>query len=233
MNGSDSSQGLGTVHAGDITALARLFQEFQASTDALQQAYDRLQKRVAEIDAELEVKNAELEQANQALQRKMAELDDVRQYLANVLESMNSGVVTIGTDGRITMVNPTASCWFQGESSTLQGRPITDFFPIHFVPCVLNALSSGERFSDVEESLIALDGSERFIRTSAAPLFDATGNRIGALMIFNDITQLRLLQEKARRQDRLAALGELAAGVAHEMRNPLTTIRGYIQILPT
>lgn len=233
MGVPNPSQELGSVSSGDITALARLFQEFQTSTNALQEAYDRLQQRVAEIDAELEVKNAELESANQALQRKMAELDEVRQYLAHVLESMNSGVITIGTDGKITMLNPTASSWLQEEAGAIQGRPITDFFPTHFVPCVLNALSAGERFSEVEESLIAADGAERFIRTNAAPIFDGKGNRIGALMIFNDITQLRLLQEKARRQDRLAALGELAAGVAHEMRNPLTTIRGYIQILPT
>jgi len=221
------------VSGTDISALAGLFEEFQSSTRTLQEAYDRLKRRVEDIDAELEAKNEELQQANDTLKKKMAELDEVRQYLANVLESMNSGVLTVGPDGRITMINPTASSWLQGQQESFQGKMVTELFPTHVAPCVLNSLKGGERFFDVQEVVVALDGTERFIRTNAAPLCSAGGERIGALMIFNDITQLRLLQEKARRQDRLTALGELAAGVAHEMRNPLTTIRGYIQILPT
>lgn len=221
------------VDSENVAALAKLFQEFQESTRTLQEAYEKLQVRVAEIDAELEAKNEELQESNSALENKNAELEEVRQSLSNVLKSMNSGVITIDLSGWVTMTNPTAASWLNIALDAEEKYDISDFFPAHVSPCVLSSLSTGQRFSDVEEVVVSREGEERFIRTNAAPIHDANGNRVGALMIFNDITQLKILQEKARRQDRLTALGELAAGVAHEMRNPLTTIRGYIQILPT
>ena len=221
------------LNAPEMTALVKLFEDFQENTRTLQQAHERLQARVAEIDAELEQKNLQLQTANETLERKMAELDQVQKYLGNVLQSMNSGVVTVDVSGKITMVNPAAVSCLGLKAEEAKGHLVSEFFPQQLEPRVLQSLLEGERFVDMEELLVAVDGTERFIRTNAAPIHDANGERIGALMIFNDITSVKVLQEKARRQDRLTALGELAAGVAHEMRNPLTTIRGYIQILPT
>jgi len=216
----------------DVAELRKAIAAFNRHTERLQNAYDLLQLRIAEINRELELKNQALEEANRNLQSKIAEVERLRADLDNVIESMGSGLLAVDTEG---------ICFtFNAASEQALGRNRTEVLGRHCSEIMGKAASvlaplllDGDRHDHVEICIPHKSGRDVFVKGAVSPLFDRMHCRIGSTFIFSDLTSQRLLEERARRSDRMTALGELAAGVAHEMRNPLTTIRGYLQILPS
>lgn len=188
-------------------ALAEAFEAFNRTTQSMEEAYRRLESRVRDLDAELAAKN-------QAL----AFTTD---YLNSILECMSDGVVAVDTDGRITTFNRAATTILGYDADAVAGAPFDEVF--------------GRAFTQPKErhplELRASDGTPRVVTERDSPLADKSGRVIGAVKVFQDIGEIEDLRERVRRKDRLAALGEMAATVAHEIRNPLGGIRGFASLL--
>ncbi|KUK53042.1 MAG: PAS sensor protein, partial [Desulfotomaculum sp. 46_296] len=80
-------------------------------------------------------------------------------------------------------------------------------------------------------ALIARDGTERVLADSAAPIYDSEGNIYGSILVFQDITKRVKMEKEMARLDRIDLIGQMAGGIAHEIRNPMTSVRGYLQYL--
>jgi two-component system, NtrC family, sensor histidine kinase AtoS len=215
--------------------LAKHFEAFSDTTNKLVAAHQRLQDQIKVLMGELERKNRQLEAVNQELANKIREEEEVRKFLDRLIDSMQTGLVALDPEGNLTRLNQSARSLLGWETD----------LPTRFEELLENEtrnplnliVREGESSHSGETRLRKRDGEAVLVRYTAVPLAGAVAGEepesTGALVVFEDLSQLRLLEEKVRRAGRLAALGELAAGVAHEMRNPLATMRGFLQLLPT
>jgi len=155
-------------------------------------------------------------------------LDRMKGYTENVVESMADGLISMDRDGRIVTLNRQAVQILGSSRELLEGRKITDVLGEGVGEILGSAEGQGlvrEREVDVRrdpDGMIPLS-------LSAAPLRDEKGREMGFVLLIKDLREIRDLQGKVRRSERLASLGRLAAGVAHEIRNPLSSIRGFAQ----
>jgi len=191
----------------DVRALEQAFQVFTKTTQSMEEAYRRLEARVHELDKELAAKN-----------RQLALTSD---YLNYILESMSDGVIAVDTNGTITTFNTAASAVLGYDADELIGRPFRDVFHRAFAP------PQGRRAMELR----AKNGSDVPVSECDSPISDRANNRIGYVKVFQDLSELESLREQVRQKDRLAAIGEMAATVAHEIRNPLGGIRGFAALL--
>ena len=168
------------------------------------------------------------------------ELEATAKSLANlrllhqrIVESIRSGLVTTDLDGVIYSFNAAAAeiTGFQpGEMST---RSIFDLFGDirEQIDLSLAAAASSEQVPRFEADLTTPDGFAVRIGYSVSHLLSETNEPTGLIITFQDLTEIRSMEESVRRKDRLAAVGRVAAGLAHEIRNPLGAMRGAIQVL--
>ena len=154
------------------------------------------------------------------------ELADLKGYTDNILGSLTSGIVTIDLDGRVVTLNPAAELltgFFRGEAA---GRYCTELFAHtpELSDLLTETLASRAPIANVPLTLRRRNGSSVPIEFSTAPLKGGEGKDLGVIGVFRDVTLLRQLESDLQRSDRLAALGTLAAGLAHEIKNPLTSL---------
>jgi PAS domain S-box-containing protein len=216
----------GLTTAGGIEELAEAFERFTQKAAKLQASYSKLKRHVSAV-------NRELEEKNRTLRHKIDELDATRAYLNNVLESMGSGVIAVDQDGRITTFNAAAEYMTGFRRDEVLGCLYREVFPERDEGCaaILLSLETDAPHVFKERTLQRQDGRAVPVGVSSSPLSDGNGAISGALEIFHDLTEVRRLEERIRRADRLAALGEMAATVAHEIRNPLGGIEGFAALL--
>lgn len=165
-----------------------------------------------------------LETLRQTLSQSEATVDVLSSLYRRVFESMFSGLITTDLEGLITSANPAASHILQQNlvpGTTLNQLDIVDL-TLH------GNLPKEQRF---ERSFVAPDGQRRIVGGNVAPLLDGEGHQSGHLLLFQDLTELKALEDRTRLSERLAAVGELSAELAHELRNPLASIMGCVQIL--
>jgi len=165
-----------------------------------------------------------LETLRQTLSKSEAVVDELSNLYRRVFESMFSGLITTDLNGRITSANPAAEQILQ--CNLLPGTALDQ---LDIVNLTLHGnLPKEQRF---ERSFTSPDGQSRIVGGNVAPLRDAEGIQTGHLLLFQDLTELKALEERTRMNERLAAVGELSSELAHEMRNPLASIMGCVQIL--
>lgn len=148
-----------------------------------------------------------------------------------IIENAADGVIAVDTQGFVTLMNPTAEAITGYRQDELLGKPYaTMFSTAAFRSPILETLEKGTSFVARE---ITFPARHRTIELSVttSQIFNANNDLIGALVILSDLTARKELQRRMAQAERLAALGELMAGLAHEIRNPLTAIKGYTQIL--
>jgi two-component system sensor histidine kinase PilS (NtrC family) len=167
---------------------------------------------------------AKLRQADEQLQDASGALKDLRALHENIIQSISGGIVTTGLDGHITLVNQAGQDLLEHREGELLGKPISELF-IDPLPHV------GEERAHGEVRRTAKNGFRKTFRVIVSTLTVPQRGTLGYVYNFDDLTAIRRLEREVRMQDRLAAVGRLAAAIAHEIRNPLTSIAGSVQML--
>jgi two-component system sensor histidine kinase PilS (NtrC family) len=159
-----------------------------------------------------------------------AAIDDLRQFNAHVIDSLVSGLVTTDADWRVVTFNKAAATITGLGPALAVGRDVREVLAL---PPAFGASLAGPdepRGRRADFSYDRPDGRTIELGVTAAPLPFPDG-RLGLLFTFQDVTDVKRLERDAGRRDRLAAVGEMAAGIAHEIRNPLASMSGSIQVL--
>jgi two-component system sensor histidine kinase PilS (NtrC family) len=151
-------------------------------------------------------------------------LENLQALHENIINSMSGGLITTGLDGRISVVNAQAERLLERPAPDLLGKPIGALFRDR-LPEVRSLPAHAEvRYATpaAEEKTFAVTGSALMIPDRGV---------LGHVYTFDDLTDIRRLEREVRMRDRLAAVGRMAAGIAHEIRNPLSSIGGSVQVL--
>ena len=167
---------------------------------------------------------AKLRQVGVQLKDTSGALESLQALHENIIHSISSGLITTGLDGRITLVNGAAQRLLERSPAELVGARVDQLF-LDPLPAVETQHVHGE---------VRFDAPTKFrktVRVRVAALTVPERGELGYVYVFDDLTEIRRLEREVRMQDRLAAVGRLAAAIAHEIRNPLTSIAGSVSML--
>ncbi len=160
-------------------------------------------------------------------------MPDSQQLYALIVENVGEAVIALDPQERISLFNPAAQTLTGMSEKQCLGRIFRECFGRQKVLCSLveKALTEGRSIADHET--VELQRSKKTLPVSAtvSPLFTPSGDQKGAVLIMRDLTQIRTLEDAIRRADRLSMAGTMAAGLAHEIKNPLGGIKGAAQLL--
>jgi len=167
-----------------------------------------------------------LRESETALRARSVDLEELERLNSSIVANINSGLLTITEEGRIRVLNPYAERLIGMSQQDVYDRPLHEVLP------------DFERFM---HRLTDLDREEMEYRTKtgetlifgfkSVPFMDKEGNPLGIIIDFQDLTQIMKMKAELERADRLAAIGELSARIAHEIRNPLASISGSVQLI--
>ena len=191
----------------DIEALAQAVEALNRTTQAWEEAYRGLQNRVHELDRELAEKNRQLALTSE--------------YLGSLLESVSDGVIAIDPQGAVTRFNRAASSILGYAAEEVTDKSFREIFGREFKAPPLPG----------DMALRAKSGRIVPVSEDDSTVLDQSGRQWGHVKTFQDLSEVIALREQMRQRDRLAAIGEMAATVAHEIRNPLGGIRGFASFL--
>src|SRR5437660_1125176 len=167
---------------------------------------------------------AKLRQVGVQLKDTSGALESLQALHENIIHSISSGLITTGLDGRITLVNAAAQRLLERAPSELMGEPVNQLF-VDPLPTVESQRTHGE---------VRFDAPKKFrktVRVRVTALTVPERGELGYVYVLDDLTEIRRLEREVRIQDKLAAVGRLAAAIAHEIRNPLTSIAGSVSML--
>lgn len=207
----NSSRTLATA-AHTPTDLERAMKELSALGASLARSYQSLEERAARVEGELE-------QANAALARKVDELDAVTAELEAVLEALPTGVVVRDARGCVLRANDAALAALGRSRDQLAGSALA----------LAPETNSGETWQEFE--FVREDGRRAVLAHRRAPIRAKGRARACEAELFDDRTALVELAERMHALDKLAALGNMAGGIAHELRNPMMAAKGFAALL--
>jgi two-component system sensor histidine kinase PilS (NtrC family) len=176
----------------------------------------------------------QVRQSNTALRLKESDYLRLETLHRNIIESINSGLLTIDRNMNISFFNRAAEVITGYSLSEVQGRMIGEVFPgLLQAAAGADANGSGDDVprARFEISFRRNDGRQIYLGFSKSTLKDGDREQQGEVYAFQDVTRLKEMEEQVKIMDRLAAVGRLASGMAHEIRNPLASMSGSIQIL--
>ncbi len=168
----------------------------------------------------------QVRKSESALMDKMIDFDELERIYSSIVSNLSSGLFTINREGKIRVFNQYAE--------KLTGITQEDAYdkPLHEVIPGFVAFSGGnEHVNRGEIKYRTFSGETRIIGFNSVPLYDKSGAQDGQIINFQDLTRIKKMEEELNRADRLAAIGELSASIAHEIRNPLASISGSVQLI--
>jgi PAS domain S-box-containing protein len=176
-----------------------------------------------ELVSKLKEKERELEALKSRAEERASSIEV---YNENIFQSVPSGVVSFDQDLRITRMNA-AALNILGLREEVVGKDHTEIFQ-----SPLREMIAGRSIMErAETAYTDSNGRRLWIGMALSPLKDRSGSVIGHLLVFTDLTELKAFQSQNELRDRLSTLGEMSAGIAHELRNPMGVISGYTKIL--
>lgn len=159
------------------------------------------------------------------------EILSMKEYMEIVLEQMTCGILTVDTNMVVTRFNKKTEQLLSLPCRNLLGKP-ADVLPFTIWNALISTVKMSLPVSNQEFQVEAKDRNANVLSVSTAPLRNAQGQVIGALAVLTDLTEIKLLEAEVRRAERLATVGTLAAGMAHEIKNPLVSLKTFAQLLP-
>jgi PAS domain S-box-containing protein len=153
------------------------------------------------------------------------------EYIENILSTMESGVIAVAADGSITLFNAAAEQMTQMHADSLRSKSF-EALPPPIAASLREAVAGGRAQAEVEMSLVNRTGDVVPIISSSSTLRDKAGALLGAVTVFSDLSRVKELEREKRRAERLASIGALASGLAHEIKNPLVAIKTFAELLP-
>jgi two-component system sensor histidine kinase PilS (NtrC family) len=159
----------------------------------------------------------------------------MQQFQREILDNMNNGFLIADLQGIVTVMNKAAERILHFDESHAVGRPVQEILRVASgEECpVLTALRSDSDFTRYEYYGLTNGNTRKLLGLSTSRVYDWRRRMTGIIASFSDLTELEHMREEIKRQDRLSVVGELAAGLAHEIRNPVAAIRGAVDELPS
>lgn len=180
-----------------------------------------------EVTKQLKEKEKELQRLK-ALAEQRAE--NVESYNANILQCVTSGVMTFDRDCRVTTMNRAAE-ELLGWGENPKGMSCAELFADNEITKAVHRTLREKMPSARMEAMLQRPAGALWLGFNTAILTDRHGAALGVILSFSDLTEVKRLQEQVELRERLTALGEMSAGIAHELRNPMAVISGYLNLL--
>lgn len=177
-----------------------------------------------ELVAKLKEKEKELEDLKKIAEQKA---EDIESYNRNILQSVPSGVISFDNDLRIKSINIAAQKIFLLKTGDVTGK----FYDEFLGQPITNLVKESNFVERAEVQYQISTGRTLRLGLTYSPLLDNARKKIGSILVFTDLTELKALESQAELRKRLSSLGEMSAGIAHELRNPLGVIAGYTKLL--
>jgi PAS domain S-box-containing protein len=206
--------------------------QFTRSYSSFNKIVNKLQRQYLSLKETYSAQSAELQDVNCELQALVSRNQAVTEFLDNILNSLTSGVIAIDKEGKVTHINPAAR--------RILGLPKNNE-SVHYLDIIPDTDSQAGSawktilenriFENFEKRVHSRLGSILILSISTSLLKNNEGEVVGAVELFHDITRLRTIEEQLSRMKILASLGEMAASIAHEVRNPLGGIGGFAALL--
>jgi PAS domain S-box-containing protein len=165
-----------------------------------------------------------------SLEQKALEIARLKDFSENIVESLNVGVLAVDLDGTVEAWNTHMEQIFGVPRQDAVGRQLRSLLPGELAE-EISARADREQITGIYKQRVQHQGKLLTLNVSITPLVSKSGERIGRLLLFDDVTQRERLEEQMTQTEKLTSLGLLAAGVAHEVNTPLAVISNYIQML--
>ncbi|MFM7200264.1 MAG: ATP-binding protein [Myxococcota bacterium] len=175
----------------------------------------------------------QLKRTKEALLEEQINLRELEELNQKIVENISSGVISYTIRGQIVFINRAAETILGLTRETWIGAPIETLFPHTLEVSEPSPNDDGTATSPPrwERPFMRDDETRLYLGFARSPLLNPDGARAGTVLLIEDLTRIKLLEQKARRDDRLKVVNRLSAGLAHELRNPLASISGSIQVL--
>lgn len=179
----------------------------------------------------------ELKDKEKELQRLMSlaeeKAESIESYNENILRSVASGVVTFDSEGRIITFNPASESILKINAEEVIGKICEEVFgeDSPLTRAQKESLRMKEGIPRIETTLKTNKGEKIWLGMNTSLLRDTDGELIGLILVFSDLTEIKQLQSQIELKERFALLGEMSAGIAHELRNPMGAIAGFAKLL--
>ena len=165
-----------------------------------------------------------------SLEQKALEIARLKDFSENIVESLNVGVLAVDLGGIVESWNTRMEQLFGVARQDAVGSELSALLPAELATEIVRR-SNGEQITGIYKQRMQYQGKAMTLNVSIAPLVSKSGERIGRLLLFDDVTQRERMEEQMSQTEKLTSLGLLAAGVAHEVNTPLAVISNYIQML--